>query len=116
MKYTISFRDIGAKIKKARKDANLTQAVLAEMAGYSTAYIANIERGSNVSLTALYNLAQILQVSMDYLLGNVVAVQESEEELKNILKECTPQQREFLIESLIDLHRNLKRYQGMIDG
>ena len=48
---------------------NITQAKLAEMVGITTTQIANLENetGKGVSVPVLYNIAKVLEVSMDKL-------------------------------------------------
>lgn len=115
MKQRVPYEQLGARIKKIRGQTTHTQATLAEAAGFSTAYIANIERGSQVSLTALYNIAQVLQVSMDYLLGLTFLTEDAQERVKKLLVDCTPQQQEFLLTALFDLYQNLKRHAGELE-
>lgn len=115
MKQCVPYKELGARIKKIRGQTTHTQATLAEATGFSTAYIANIERGSQVSLTALYNIARVLQVSMDYLLGLTLPTEDTESRIKNLMMDCTPQQREFLLTALSDLYENLKHYAGELD-
>lgn len=115
MKQEVPYKDIGVRIKKIRKQTSYTQATLAEAAGFSTAYIANIERGSQVSLTALYNISRVLQVSMDYLLGLTFLTEDAQERVKKLFVDCTPQQQEFLLTALFDLYQNLKRHAGELE-
>ena len=60
---------IGTNLQRPRTQRGLTQEQLAEKAGISTSFCANIERGNKgVSLSVLYDLADSLGVSVDYLL------------------------------------------------
>ena len=60
---------IGRNLQRLRAQRGWTQEQLAEKAGISTSFCANIERGiKGVSLPVLYNLANTLGVSVDYLL------------------------------------------------
>lgn len=60
---------IGTNLQRLRTQRGLTQEQLAEKAGISTSFCANIERGNKgVSLSVLYDLADSLGVSVDYLL------------------------------------------------
>lgn len=115
MKQAVPYKDVGMRIRKIRKQTPYTQATLAEATGFSTAYIANIERGSNASLTALYNIAQVLQVSMDYLLGLTHSTEDTEEQISRILMDCTPQQRDFLLTALFDLYENMRQHAGELN-
>ena len=42
----VDYKDIGARIRKARQDQDITQEQLAEMVGVGTAHISHIETGS----------------------------------------------------------------------
>lgn len=60
---------IGNNLLKIRSEKKLTQDELAEKAGISTSFYANIERGNKgVSVSVLRDLADCLHVSVDYLL------------------------------------------------
>lgn len=62
-------RTIGARVRAERRRLGLTQEQLAEMTGFSTNYIAHIERASRgVSLGALVVLATVLRVPAHVLL------------------------------------------------
>ncbi|MFH0863714.1 MAG: helix-turn-helix transcriptional regulator [Candidatus Gottesmanbacteria bacterium] len=58
-----SQEEIAEKLKKARKDARLTQVQVAEKANVSVNYYARIERGEvNPSLETLKDLMGILKI------------------------------------------------------
>lgn len=60
---------IGNNLQQLRIQNGLTQEQLAEMVGISTSFYANVESGKRgVSLWVLYNIAQCLNVSVDYLI------------------------------------------------
>ena len=61
---------MGKKIRKKRREMDITQAQLAEMAGISTAFVGHIERGTRVlSVETLCRICKALCVSADYLMG-----------------------------------------------
>ena len=61
---------IGQRIKKARKDAKLTQMELAKKTNLSRSYIGDIEIDRyNPSITTLQTIAEATGVSASYLLG-----------------------------------------------
>ncbi len=65
----IDYKALGARIRKARRDKNITQEKLGEICSLSTAHIGHIERGSRIpSLDAVFSIASELGVSLDYLL------------------------------------------------
>jgi transcriptional regulator with XRE-family HTH domain len=62
-------RIIGNNLQQLRTEKGLTQEALAEKAGISTSFYANLERGNRgVSIAVLYDIAACLSVSVDYLL------------------------------------------------
>jgi Predicted transcriptional regulators len=64
---------LGNKLKKLRKEKNLTQAELSKMLGLSENYIAKVESGVRPSMETFRKLAGFFQVPVEYL------VSESEE-------------------------------------
>lgn len=64
-------RKIGARIKKARKDNNMTLLELANKVGLSEGTVQRYESGniSNVAISALENFAKALGTSSAYLMG-----------------------------------------------
>ena len=68
----IDYNVIGERIKKARKDKNLTQEYLAEKLDVSIAFLSRIERGSSrINLKRLSQICEILEVSEGEILNGV---------------------------------------------
>lgn len=66
---TIFQKSIGENLKACRKQKGYTQSELAEKAGMSTSFYANLERGAKgLSLKNMSALATALNVSTDYLI------------------------------------------------
>lgn len=62
---------IGTVLKTAREKAGLTQAELAERAGVTRAYYADVERGRYTpSLRVLSKLSEILNIDLNFLKEN----------------------------------------------
>lgn len=60
----------GKRIRKARRDQNLTQSELAELAGISPAFLGHIERGNRrPAMDTLLSLSVALNLSIDYVVG-----------------------------------------------
>lgn len=58
------------RLRQLRREYNFTQTKLAKMLGYGASTVSNYESGKNEpSITDLIKLADIFQVSLDYLLG-----------------------------------------------
>jgi len=65
----VNYKEIGQRIRKYRKQMNLSQEELAEKIGISTTHMSHIETGSTkLSLPVLVELAENLKVKTDYLL------------------------------------------------
>ena len=72
MKSEFDYASLGRRIRKARKEKNLTQEKLAEACNLSTAHIGHIERGTRaLSIESLIIISQVLNVSTDYLLLDI---------------------------------------------
>ena len=68
-KYKLDYRIISKRIKEARKLANLTQEELAEKIDISTNAVAKLEANlMTASLKTLINIANILNIDINYLL------------------------------------------------
>ena len=66
----MDYVDIGRRIRIQRRHLNLTQGELAKLIGVSPSFIGHLERGTRqASLETLVSLANILDVSVDYLLA-----------------------------------------------
>lgn len=65
----INYLDIGSRIRLQREGLGLTQEQLGEACDLSTSFVGHIERGSRkLSVESLYKIADVLNVSTDYLL------------------------------------------------
>ena len=103
----LDFKAIGQRIKIARIRANMTQETVAEKIGVTPQHISNIETGnSRVSLTTLVAVANLLHVSVDELLCDMVlkSTPVFDKEADEILSDCN----EYEIRVLIDILRAAK--------
>lgn len=67
----MDYKQLGKKIQFYRKQKGLTQAQLAETAGYSHTYIGSLENGrSKPSLEAVVRIANLLDTTPDQLLDD----------------------------------------------
>ena len=65
----IDMPELGARIRQARTDKNMSQLELAEVCGISVPYVSDVERGKKCfSVDILLRVAQALEVSTDWLL------------------------------------------------
>jgi transcriptional regulator with XRE-family HTH domain len=66
----LDYTDIGRRIRIARSEIGLTQGELAKRMGVSASFVGHLERGTRqASLETLVNLANELDLSVDYLLA-----------------------------------------------
>ena len=62
----LDFKTIGSKIRERRKSMGITQEQVADFLGINPSHVSNVENGrANPSLTALINIANILECSID---------------------------------------------------
>ena len=98
--------DMGDRIREARKNLNVTQEQLAESLGITPYYMGELERGNKTpSLDLFINLVEILNVSADYLLRDIVSVGNvyGDSSMARKLENLTPKQR-VALEALIETY------------
>lgn len=102
--------DLGKKIKEERLRKGYTQEELGEKVESTGAYIGQIERGErNASMEKIILIAETLNVSIDYLTGNI-CINESnqiDEKIVKVLKDATNEQKKMMI----DILTIIKRYK-----
>ena len=65
----IKIKEIGQRIRTARKNAGLSQEKLAEQLDISTVYMSDIENGkTNLGLKIFMKITEVLQISADWIL------------------------------------------------
>ncbi|MFS9317828.1 helix-turn-helix transcriptional regulator [Streptococcus parasanguinis] len=106
--------EFSERLKKLRKDTGLTQVDVASKLGISQQAYASWERGvKKPTQEKLVKIAQILNVSVDYLVGNS---QETSDELDNIellfrmnSKGLTDEEKEIFKKELIEFMKERKK-------
>ena len=99
-------REVGSRMRKKRKEKNMTQVELSKACGISFNYYSSIENGRNSpSLDVLNGIAKNLGVSLVYLLNDRIdemeqRVAEEENRIKTLFKTIPEPQRK-LSEGLI---------------
>jgi len=74
----MDYYKLGSRLKQERQRLNLTQEKLAEKVDVSHAYIGQIERGErSLTLETLVNIAEKLDVTVDYLLESAIDISHS---------------------------------------
>lgn len=107
--------EFSERLKELRKQAHLTQVELASKLGIVQSSYADWERGKKKPTQEnLVKIAQILNVSVDYLVGNA---EEKSDELDNIellfrmnSKGLTEEEKEVFRKELIEFMEERKRY------
>lgn len=106
--------EFSERLKKLRKDTGLTQVDVASKLGISQQAYASWERGiKKPTQENLVRLAQILNVSVDYIVGNL---QETSDELDNIellfrmnSKGLTDEEKRIFKKELIEFMKERKK-------
>lgn len=99
--YQIDLVELGSRVKQARMDRNMSQAELADACNLCVTYVSDIERGKKCfSVDKLVRLAQVLQVSTDWLLRLDIPQTEYtyNAEAADILVDCTDEESVVLLE------------------
>ena len=102
-KTTNNMKNVGQRIREARKNKRLSQNELAEMAQISPSHMSDIENGkTSLSLDIFMRLTEALQVSADWLLQtNVPSVAHIQGgEISAILSDCSATKTQALIKML----------------
>ncbi len=101
---------LGKRLKEARLAKHYTQELLAEKASITIVYLSELERGVKLpSLTKFVELAQLLDVSTDYLLRDDLDAGKSHvyDDITKKLEPLTPKQRVACAELIDTYIRNL---------
>lgn len=96
----LDFASIGKRIREVRIDRHLTQEYLANATNVNVSHISNIETNKvKVSLTLLIGICNALNVTVDYILGDVynVATTAYEAELLNTVSDFDVVKKEQLL-------------------
>ena len=90
---------LGQKMRKARKNKELTQQELSDLSHVSVKQIANIEKGKmNPSYLILRALAKVLHISLDTLINPDVSLEdEGVNQMKMLYSSCPPEMRDTLL-------------------
>ena len=107
--------EFSERLKKLRKDTGLTQVDVASKLGISQQAYASWERGiKKPTQENLVKIAQVLNVSVDYLVGNS---EEKTDELDNIellfrmnSKGLTKEEKDIFKKELIEFMEKRKKY------
>lgn len=113
MQTEIDYAIIGRKIKESRMQEVMTQEKLAELCSLSIQHISNIENGrTKLALPALLKIANVLNISVDYLLDANLTAHESvnEYELLQIFRECDEAEQAVLLDLMRAVRQSLDNH------
>lgn len=102
----IDARELGTRIRDARKRKGLSQIDLAGEVGISVTHMGNIETGKkDFSVDIFMRIVEALSCSADDLLGTGVehSASQYEQKLYNILEGCNDKEKEIILDSVKNL-------------
>ena len=108
----LNYALIGERIKKIRKSQKITQDKLSEMAGISPQHLSQIESAkTKLSLPALINICNALNVTTDRVLCDVLTADTSQQiksDIAEVFKDCTDDEVYLMLSVAESLKRSLK--------
>lgn len=99
-------KEMGARVRTARQNLNLSQVEFAELAQLHPTYVSQIENGkANMSIDVFIRLTEALQVSADWLLRSEVpsVTQLQNNEVTALISDCSPSERKAIIKMIKEL-------------
>ena len=109
---------IGRRVKEIREQKLMTQVELAERCRTTAQYLSQIEHGKKQpSLQTLVGIAETLEISMDELLGGnqVGNWKLYQNEIGQLLEDCSPYEKRVLYELIIDTKRVLRNNRILLE-
>ena len=104
----MDYVDLGHRIRKQRTQRGWTQEALAERINVSTSFVGHVERGTRkASLETLVAMANVLDVSLDYLLSGSM----NSSVIGPMPRSLNSQQRTALKEILTTIQDNLSEWE-----
>ena len=102
---SINYEILGDRIRLIRKNLDLSQKKLAEAANLTRESINRIENGSlKAKLDTIAVIASILNIPIDYLIGNEDDPSaDAESELRSLLLDCNRLEKKILVDTLRSL-------------
>lgn len=108
----LNYALIGERIKKIRKAQKFTQDKLSELAGISPQHLSQIESAkTKLSLPALINICNALNVTTDKILCDVLTADTSEEinsDIAEVFKGCSSDETYLMLSVAENLKRSLR--------
>lgn len=106
------YRELGKRLRAARRDAELTQAALAQRIGVSRTSVTNVEQGNqHIPIHVLYQLAGALGVSPASLLPEESALDAPSDESDDMLiRRLKPSKRKQVAELLEQIPEDQRKW------
>ena len=109
------FREIGMRIRDARKKKKLTQAALADMVGIAHSHMSDIERGeTKLGVDILIRISETLEVSTDWILRadipNVSALYGGD--IAELLSDCTSSEGQMYLRILRETKQAVRDHES----
>lgn len=99
-------KEVGSRIREARKKKKLSQAELSELLDISPSHMSDIENGkTNIGLDIFMNLTEILMVSADWLLRTDIPQVNTilNKEFNDVFSDCSPSEIQTILKIAIDI-------------
>lgn len=102
--------EFSERLKTLRKEAGLTQVDVAEKLGISQPAYASWERGvKKPTQDNLVKIAQVLNVSVDYLVGNSDNTEDELDNIELLFRGLTDEEKEIFKKELIEFMEERKK-------
>ena len=89
----LDFKQVGARIRSARQEKNMTQEGLAALTGLSNEWICQVEKGKKLPLETLMRFCNALEKDPNYFLMDTIYVPKEQiidREIADKLARCNP--------------------------
>lgn len=110
----MDYKAIGNRIRKLRRQKNMSQEQLAEIIDISVTHMSHIETGSTkLSLPVLVEISYALSVSTDSLLFDAPQMQKSDalEKIGKILENCSDEQALLISDIVENIKTTIDKFQ-----
>lgn len=110
----INYPQLGARLKRYRQKAHLTQEQLAEKIDVATSTIAHAESGtSKPSLPLLLKAANALNITLDQLVCDSLPVAEAylEKDIADLLSDCSLTEKQVIRDIIIATKETFRKYR-----
>ena len=92
----MDYKEIGARIREARRAAGMTQEQLAEAVDITPVYVSRIENGvKRASLSVLLRITKALDTHIEYLLTENAPC--AADNLAELMNDCSERERQIII-------------------